>query len=673
MSITAEKFLEIIERSGLVEKDQLAATVESIKKSDPAAMQGGEQLADRLVELKVLSRGQCDILLKGKISAEKFLDYVERSGLVEKDQLSQTLDALKQSDPAAWEDGERMAERLIEAKLLTRWQCDSLLKGKYKRFFLGQYKLQGHLGTGGMSSVYLGEHTIMHCPRAIKVLPAGRVDDSSYLARFIQEARAAAQLNHPNIVQTFDIGEDNGTHYIVMEYVEGRDLQNIVKDLKETSSPMDFDVAANYLRQAAEGLGYAHRKGLIHRDIKPANLLVDNRGVVKLLDLGLARFVDQKTPSLTIAHDENVLGTADYLAPEQAIDSHGVDSRADIYSLGCTFYFLLTGHPPFPTGTLPQRIYMHQHKAPASIYEDRPDAPQALVDLCLRMMAKTPEARYQTADEVASDLSTWLAARNSGMAGGGGGSSGELRRAPLPPPRRGVATLPRPPRREKPTSPPQPLPASNDTLADFDSETIKGGSASRPQPEFNPARAEARPGEPKLSDSRGAIPAVPGSDSAVRRGPRRMSDSDRSLTPPRGLPRAQSLSATGKMEDSNSALAGARAVVAGKSDSSPIKPRDLIERRTSRKKSSAPPLPKWLWPWGVLGMFVFALIVTIVVILTTRGETQPSGESKDSTPPVHAASPLSSKGVTPAPHAAISPSGPTGAANNASANQKAGK
>ena len=413
MSIPAEKFLEFVERSGLVDKGQLTQTLDAIKQSDPSAMESGDRLAEQLIRAKLLTRGQCDCLLKGKCTAEQFLAFVERSNLVEKDQLTQALDRLKQSDPAAWDNGERLAERLIEAKLLTRWQCDSLLKGKYKRFHLGQYKLLGLLGTGGMSSVYLAEHTMMHCLRAIKVLPASRVDDSSYLARFIQEARAAGQLNHPNIVQTFDIGDDNGTHYIVMEYVEGRDLQKLVKD----SGFVEFDTAANYLRQAAEGLAYAHHKGLIHRDIKPANLLVDNRGVVKLLDLGLARFVDQKMPSLTIAHDENVLGTADYLAPEQAVDSHGVDSRADIYSLGCTFYFLLTGHPPFPTGTLPQRIYMHQNKAPASIYEDRPDAPQALVDLCLRMMAKTAEARFQTADEVAQGLAAWIAARNSVAAG----------------------------------------------------------------------------------------------------------------------------------------------------------------------------------------------------------------------------------------------------------------
>lgn len=631
MAITAEKLLELVERSGLVEKDQLAKTVDSIKKSDPSAFQSAENLANRLIDSKIMTRSQCEKILKGKLTAEEFLSFVERSNLVEKDQLTQTLAALKQSDPAAWENGEQMARRLIDAKLLTRWQCDALLRGKYKRFVLGQYKLMGLLGTGGMSSVYLAEHVIMHCPRAIKVLPVSRVDDSSYLARFQQEARAAAQLNHPNVVQTFDIGKDGDQHYIVMEYVEGRDLQNLVRE----SGPVEFEAAANYIRQAAEALGYAHQKGLIHRDIKPANLLVDNRGVVKLLDLGLARFVDQKTPSLTIAHDENVLGTADYLAPEQAKDSHSVDSRADIYSLGCTLYFLLTGHPPFPNGTLPQRIYKHQHEAPASIYEDRSDAPQALVDLCMRMMAKSASARCQTAEEVATSLAAWLAARSSGS-GIGGGSGAGGRGRPLPPPRRAATALAPPPRREKPSG-------VEDTVADFDRETIKGPAA-RPQGD-----AGSRSGVRKLSESRGSMQSLPSGDSSVRRGPRRPSDSDRAQ---RALPRAQSLSAsTAKTDDPESALSASRSNSGiRKNGSNRVTSRDLIERR----KSPSTPLPKWLWPWGALAMFIIAVVMLVIV------EIASSGGSKDNSPP--------SKPAVQAPaDSAHSASGATGAIQNAAA------
>ena len=192
-----------------------------------------------------------------------------------------------------------------------------------------------------------------------------------------------------------------------MEYIEGRDLQQMVK----SDGPMDYLIAAEFIRQAAEGLEHAHRAGLIHRDVKPANLLVDQKKVVKVLDLGLARFTGDEHASLTVAFDENVLGTADYLAPEQALDSHGVDGRADIYSLGCSLYFLLTGHPPFPDGTLPQRLMMHQKQPPPSILKDRPDAPQDLIDICLKMMVKKPDQRYQSMAEISQALADWLASK----------------------------------------------------------------------------------------------------------------------------------------------------------------------------------------------------------------------------------------------------------------------
>jgi serine/threonine-protein kinase len=163
------------------------------------------------------------------------------------------------------------------------------------------------------------------------------------------------------------------------------------------------------MAQSAEGFTYAHENNLIHRDVKPANLLVDEKGVVKILDLGLALYSDEESASLTVAHNENVLGTADYLSPEQAVNSHKVDSRTDIYSLGCTLYFLLTGHPPFPEGTLAQRIAKHQTQMPEDIRKDRPECPRDLVDICVKMMQKKPDRRYQTMREVAEALETWLA------------------------------------------------------------------------------------------------------------------------------------------------------------------------------------------------------------------------------------------------------------------------
>ena len=335
-------------------------------------------------------------MAKPKVDA--FLDLVRRSGLVEKDRLNALLLELKrEAGGHSITDTAFVADRIVQAELLTRWQADRLLEGRHKGFFLGKYKLLGLLGTGGMSSVYLAEHVLMQRRVAIKVLPKSRVEDTSYLARFHREAQAAAALDHRNIVRAYDVDNEGSIHYLVMEYVEGRDLQHIVQE----DGPLDYLVAADYIRQAAEGLAHAHQSGLIHRDVKPANLLVDQKNVIKLLDLGLARFTDEDKASLTVAFDENVLGTADYLAPEQALDSHGVDARADIYGLGCSMYFLLTGHPPFVGGTLPQRLMMHQKEPPPSIFIDRPDAPPDLVEICMKMMAKKPDDRYQSADEVA--------------------------------------------------------------------------------------------------------------------------------------------------------------------------------------------------------------------------------------------------------------------------------
>jgi len=360
-------------------------------------------------------------------SVDTFLDLVRRSGLIDEDQLQRLLAQLSErAEGHPLDDPDALAEQLVQDGLLTRWQCQKLREGRYKGFFLGKYKLLDHLGTGGMSSVFLAEHVLMQRRVAIKVLPKSRVQDSSYLARFHREAQAAAALDHPNIVRAYDVDNDGDNHYLVMEYVEGRDLQRMVKE----DGPLDFARAADYIRQAAEGLAHAHAAGLIHRDVKPANLLVDRNNVVKVLDLGLARFTDEDRASLTVAYDENVLGTADYLAPEQALDSHGVDARADIYSLGCSLYYLLTGHPPFAEGTLPQRLMAHVKQPPPSVYRDRPDAPRDLVEICMRMMAKKPEQRYQSAREVAAALAHWLQihGHGSGLAGGGSGgsSSGRL-------------------------------------------------------------------------------------------------------------------------------------------------------------------------------------------------------------------------------------------------------
>ncbi len=263
-----------------------------------------------------------------------------------------------------------------------------------------------------MSSVYLAEHTLMRRQRAIKVLPKSRVGDSSYLQRFHREAQATAALEHENVVRAYDVDNQGDTHYLVMEFVKGQDLQNIVNE----QGGLDYKLAAEYITQSARGLAYSHKEGLIHRDVKPANLLVDEEGVVKILDLGLALFSEDESSSLTIQHNENVLGTADYLAPEQAINSHEVDRRADIYGLGCTFYFMLTGHAPFNEGTLAQRIARHQTQMPPDIRLDRPDCPRDLAEICVKMIQKKADDRYQSCDEIVVALEAWQAANANSAA-----------------------------------------------------------------------------------------------------------------------------------------------------------------------------------------------------------------------------------------------------------------
>jgi serine/threonine protein kinase len=350
-----------------------------------------------------------------KVTTNKLVDLLRRSNLVDEAKLTAFLDKVsREHGEAVLEDQPKLADLLITDNLITRWQADKLLAGKHRGFRLGKYKLLGQIGKGGMSSVYLAEHELMRRRVAIKVLPSSRVNDSSYLERFRLEARAVAKLDDPNIVRAYDIDNDGQIHYIVMEYVDGQDLHQIIVG----QGPLDYDTAADYIAQVSMGLQHAHDMGLVHRDIKPANCLVDKHGTVKLLDLGLAKLTEDDQASLTMANEENVLGTADYLAPEQALNSHEADSRSDIYSLGCTLYFLLTGSPPFPEGSISERLLKHQTARPESIFKARADAPPSLVEICEIMMSKKPADRFQSAGEVATQLKSWLADRGRSIGGG---------------------------------------------------------------------------------------------------------------------------------------------------------------------------------------------------------------------------------------------------------------
>lgn len=329
-------------------------------------------------------------------TSESFLAVLQKSKLLTREQLGQARSAAGQIA-----DAKAFARKLVERGLLTRWQAGQLLAGR-SAFFLGKYKLIDLLGRGGMGSVFLVEHTTMNRPVALKIIAKNLGKDPESLERFFTEARAIAALNHPNIVHAYDVDSEGERYYIAMEFVQGQDLQRMV----EARGPLDFAQAADYIRQAAEGLAHAHQRDMVHCDIKPANLLTSRQGVVKILDMGMARLVGRdRGPAAE--QDERVLGTVDYLAPEQALDSPQMDHRADLYSLGCTLYFLLTGRPPFPEGTLHERILKHQTQQPRPIVELRPDAPKDLVEICRKMMAKEPDDRFQTAGEVAGVLAEW--------------------------------------------------------------------------------------------------------------------------------------------------------------------------------------------------------------------------------------------------------------------------
>ncbi|MCA9054731.1 MAG: protein kinase [Planctomycetaceae bacterium] len=327
--------------------------------------------------------------------------------LVDLIQQSQLLDAalLRELEPQltrfAETDPRRLAKTLIKNGLVTEYQARQLLAGRYKGFYVGKYKLLEVLGAGGMGKVFLAEQITMERLVAIKVL--GKIRRPSrqkeMLARFKREAKAVAALNHPNIVHAYDFAEENGLPYIVMEFVEGIDTARLVGQF----GPVAPGLAAEYIRQAAAGLQHAHKAGLVHRDVKPGNLLVDSEGVVKLLDLGLVSALDDKRDdSLTV--DQDQLGTVDYIAPEQAVDSHNVDARADVYSLGATCYAILTGQPLYPEKSTAQKLILHQTEMPRPLRELRPDVPEELAAVVTRMLAKRPDDRPQTMDEVQQSL-----------------------------------------------------------------------------------------------------------------------------------------------------------------------------------------------------------------------------------------------------------------------------
>lgn len=327
---------------------------------------------------------------------EELIKLIRKSGMVDEGRLDAYLETHQQSGSLS-SDVRKAAGNMVRDGLVTYFQAEQFLLGKWRGFTVGKYKLLERIGFGGMGQVFLCEHMYMRRRVAIKVLPPAKAEEPAALGRFYREARAAAALDHPNIVRTHDIDQDGNLHFLVMEYVDGSSLLDIVKK----TGPMDVARASNYIWQSVQGLDQAYRVGVIHRDIKPGNILVDRAGVAKILDMGLARFYHSDDDMLTLKYDEkSVLGTADYVAPEQTVNSHDVDVRADLYSLGATFYFLLAGHPPFPDGTIAQKLIAHQTKQPTPIRELRPEVPEEVVAVLEKLLSKSIETRYQTPEEV---------------------------------------------------------------------------------------------------------------------------------------------------------------------------------------------------------------------------------------------------------------------------------
>ncbi|MBP85121.1 MAG: hypothetical protein CMJ64_00115 [Planctomycetaceae bacterium] len=331
-------------------------------------------------------------------AATDFLMLLKKSGLLLQDDFQDAAITVAQLDEPPVE---QMAKVLVEDGYLTRYQADQLLEGEFRGLMIDSYKVLEVLGCGGMGWVYIAEDTETQWRVALKILPDEARRDAGTLARFRLEAQAGMKLSHPNIVRSYKLGQAEDrygpTHYVAMELVRGVNLFEFMLMKKK----LDIDHACDIIMQAAEALAYAHDEGLVHRDIKPENLLVCADGTVKLLDFGLA-MIDENDEEFSMAmiFGQNRLGTADYISPEQYVDSYSVDARADIYSLGCTLYFALTGKVPFPFKTSGQKLKAHLKRRPTPVEELRPEIPKQIGGIVAKMMSKRPEKRLQTASEV---------------------------------------------------------------------------------------------------------------------------------------------------------------------------------------------------------------------------------------------------------------------------------
>ncbi len=291
----------------------------------------------------------------------------------------------------------RLARQAIQEKLITLWQAQQLLAGRFNGFKVGRYVLLDLIGQGGMGRVYLAKDTRLTRTVALKILSADRMKNPRAIARFQREAKLGAQLQHENLVRIYDFGESDGRHYLVMEFIEGRTLGALISQ----QGPIPPSIAAGLGRQIALGLEHAHKKGLVHRDVNPYNIMVTYDGTAKLADLGLALDLADAD---RFTRDGATVGTFDYVSPEQARHSHSVDIRSDIYSLGCTLYHTIASEVPFPSSSLPEKLFAHMSVEPTPLDQVIPDIPEGLAEGIGRMMRKNPDERYSTPLQVAQML-----------------------------------------------------------------------------------------------------------------------------------------------------------------------------------------------------------------------------------------------------------------------------
>lgn len=350
------------------------------------------------------------------ITLEQFKECLDRIGLMSPAEAA-AVQAKLAGDSLPLDVSAFTAE-LIRQRKLTAYQASLLAKGQTKDLVFGEYTVVDKLGEGGMGIVLQAQHRYLKRIVALKVLHPSVTQSEDAVKRFHREVEAMARLSHPNIVAAYDANQQDGTYYFVMELVDGIDLSRLVKE----QGVLAVERAVDFILQASRGLEHAHQKGVVHRDIKPSNLVLARnaeRGTrnestspiewIKILDMGLVRFTDSRGDGATtdpegLTRTGDIMGSFDYIAPEQAIDTKRADQRADIYSLGCTLYYLLVGKPPYSGDTSMQKLLAHRENAIPSLRKVRPDVPLALDAVFSRMVAKDAEDRYSSMTEVIADL-----------------------------------------------------------------------------------------------------------------------------------------------------------------------------------------------------------------------------------------------------------------------------